>query len=80
MAKYRRDQFSEITLLKKEWLLAMAGEEAATADEHSDAFKGFAVLLTGHSIAEEGVLYGGLPKAHDDEAPGPAAYKPHPSR
>jgi hypothetical protein len=24
MAKYRRDQFSEITLLKKEWLLAMA--------------------------------------------------------
>lgn len=25
-------------------------------------------------------LYGGLPKARDDEAPGPAAKRPHPER
>jgi len=25
-------------------------------------------------------LYGGLPKARDDQAPGPDANKPHPSR
>ena len=25
-------------------------------------------------------LYGGLPKARDDQAPGPAASRPHPSR
>jgi hemerythrin superfamily protein len=37
-----------------------AVEEAVTAQERSDAFKEFAVLLTGHSIAEEGVLYPGL--------------------
>jgi hypothetical protein len=38
----------------------LAVEEAATADERTVAFKEFAILLTGHSIAEEGVLYPGL--------------------
>lgn len=37
-----------------------AVEDMTTAEERSDAFKEFAVLLTGHSIAEEGVLYPGL--------------------
>ncbi|MBA2587112.1 MAG: hemerythrin domain-containing protein [Alphaproteobacteria bacterium] len=37
-----------------------AVEDATTADERTDAFKEFAVLLTGHAIAEEGVLYPGL--------------------
>ena len=35
-------------------------EEATSADERRDAFKEFAILLTGHAIAEEGVLYPGL--------------------
>lgn len=35
-------------------------EQATTADERRDAFKDFAILLTGHAIAEEGVLYPGL--------------------
>lgn len=38
----------------------LAVEDADTADERTVAFKEFAVLLTGHSIAEEGVLYPGL--------------------
>jgi hemerythrin superfamily protein len=37
-----------------------AVEDAMTADERSEAFKEFAILLTGHSIAEEAVLYPGL--------------------
>lgn len=35
-------------------------EDATTADERRYAFKDFAILLTGHAIAEEGVLYPGL--------------------
>lgn len=35
-------------------------EDATTADERSEAFKEFAIVLTGHSIAEEGVLYPAL--------------------
>lgn len=35
-------------------------EDATTAEERSDAFGNFAILLTGHAIAEEGVLYPGL--------------------
>lgn len=34
-----------------------AVEELPTAGERRDAFKEFAILLMGHSIAEEGVLY-----------------------
>jgi Hemerythrin HHE cation binding domain len=37
-----------------------AVEDAITADERNEAFKEFAILLTGHSIAEEGVLYPAL--------------------
>jgi hypothetical protein len=37
-----------------------AVEDAEDADERTVAFKEFAVLLTGHSIAEEAVLYPGL--------------------
>lgn len=37
-----------------------AVEDADSADERFQAFKEFAILLTGHSIAEEGVLYPGL--------------------
>ena len=37
-----------------------AVEDMTTAEERSDAFKEFAILLTGHSIAEEGVLYPAL--------------------
>jgi hemerythrin HHE cation binding domain-containing protein len=37
-----------------------AVEDAGDADERTVAFKEFAVLLTGHSIAEEAVLYPGL--------------------
>jgi hemerythrin superfamily protein len=35
-------------------------EDAITADEQSEALKEFAILLTGHAIAEEGVLYPAL--------------------
>jgi hemerythrin superfamily protein len=35
-------------------------EEGVTAEERSIAFQEFAVLLTGHALAEEGVLYPGL--------------------
>lgn len=38
----------------------LAVEEASTIDERTVAFKEFAILLTGHAIAEEGVLYPGL--------------------
>jgi hemerythrin superfamily protein len=38
----------------------IAVEDCATAEERRDAFKEFAILLTGHAIAEEGVLYPGL--------------------
>jgi hemerythrin superfamily protein len=37
-----------------------AVEDATSVDERSEAFKDFAIILTGHSIAEEGVLYPGL--------------------
>lgn len=42
-----------------------AVEELPTAGERRDAFKEFAILLMGHSIAEEGVLYPGL-AAHSE--------------
>jgi hemerythrin superfamily protein len=35
-------------------------EDCSSAEERSEAFKEFAILLTGHSIAEEAVLYPGL--------------------
>src|SRR6201996_170113 len=38
----------------------LAVEDAETADERTVAFKEFAILLTGHAIAEEGVLYPAL--------------------
>lgn len=37
-----------------------AVEDASDTDERTVAFKEFAALLTGHAIAEEGVLYPGL--------------------
>ena len=38
----------------------MAVEEAVDLEERNDAFKEFAILLTGHAIAEEGVIYPAL--------------------
>jgi hemerythrin superfamily protein len=40
-----------------------AVEEATEEDERMMAFKAFAILLTGHSIAEEGVIYPALSAA-----------------
>jgi len=42
-----------------------AVEEAIEEDERMMAFKAFAILLTGHSIAEEGVIYPALAAASE---------------
>jgi len=42
-----------------------AVEEASEEDERMMAFKVFAILLTGHSIAEEGVIYPALAAASE---------------
>jgi hemerythrin superfamily protein len=48
-------------------------EDSATAEDRMVAFKEFAILLTGHSIAEEGVLYPGL-SAHGHTAHADVGY------